>query len=82
MAKAIALLSGGLDSTLAILTVLKQGIEVKAIKFQTPFDCDASSLNDLLSLGKRFGFDTEICNPGEKFLSIALKKTAKTSMRG
>ena len=70
MAKAIALLSGGLDSTLAILTVLKQGIEVKAIKFQTPFDCDASSLKDLLSVGRRFGFDTEICNPGEKFLAI------------
>ena len=70
MAKAIALLSGGLDSTLAILTVLKQGIEVKAIKFQTPFDCDASSLKDLLSVGRRFGFETEICNSGEKFLAI------------
>lgn len=70
MAKAIALLSGGLDSTLAILAVLKQGIKVKAIKFQTPFDCDASSLNDLLSLGRRFGFDTEICSPDEKFLAI------------
>ncbi len=70
MAKAIALLSGGLDSTLAILTVLKQGIEVKAIKFQTPFDCDASSPKDLSSVGRRFGFDTEICNPGEKFLAM------------
>lgn len=68
--RAIALLSGGLDSTLAILTVLKQGIEVKAIKFQTPFDCDASSLNDSLSVGRRFGFDTDICTPGEKFLTI------------
>ncbi|MCX7914123.1 MAG: hypothetical protein N2511_06015 [Thermodesulfovibrionales bacterium] len=38
MSKAIALYSGGLDSTLAILTALKQGIEVKAVKFLTPFN--------------------------------------------
>jgi tRNA-uridine 2-sulfurtransferase len=70
MTKAIALLSGGLDSTLAILAVLKQGIGVNAIKFQTLFDCDVSPSNDLLSLGRRFGFETEICNTGEKFLAI------------
>ena len=40
MARAVALFSGGLDSSLAILTILKQGIEVKALKFLTPFDCD------------------------------------------
>ncbi|MBM4141020.1 MAG: hypothetical protein FJ242_05935, partial [Nitrospira sp.] len=35
--KAVALFSGGLDSILAILTMLKQGIEVKAITFMTHF---------------------------------------------
>jgi tRNA-specific 2-thiouridylase len=44
MAKAVALFSGGLDSTLAILTILKQGIDVKAIKFLTPFDCHVSDI--------------------------------------
>ncbi|MEW6416926.1 MAG: hypothetical protein AB1480_02260 [Nitrospirota bacterium] len=44
MAKAVALFSEGLDSTLAILTILKQGIEVNALKFQTPFDCDMSQI--------------------------------------
>lgn len=42
MPKAIALLSGGLDSTLAILTILRQGVEVNAIRFVTPFDCSIS----------------------------------------
>jgi tRNA-specific 2-thiouridylase len=45
MARAVALFSGGLDSTLAILTVIKQGVEVNALKFQTPFDCDTSHTN-------------------------------------
>lgn len=35
--KALALLSGGLDSTLAIRVVLDQGIEVEAVNFFTPF---------------------------------------------
>jgi tRNA U34 2-thiouridine synthase MnmA/TrmU len=35
--KAIALLSGGLDSTLAVKVILDQGIEVEALNFVTPF---------------------------------------------
>ena len=35
--KAIALISGGLDSTLAVALVKRQGIEVKAINFYTGF---------------------------------------------
>ncbi|MBI5418235.1 hypothetical protein HZA55_09895 [Candidatus Poribacteria bacterium] len=39
--KALALLSGGLDSTLAIKVLLDQGIEVEAINFISPFcTCD------------------------------------------
>ena len=71
--KAIALLSGGLDSTLAILAVLKQGIEVKAKKFRTPFDhavaCGASG-SDPVSLARRFFFDVELCNLGDRFLDV------------
>jgi len=44
MAKAVALLSGGLDSTLAILIVKNQGIEIEAIKFLTPFDVFVSQI--------------------------------------
>jgi len=39
MAKAVALFSGGLDSTLAIRIMLEQGIEVSAIQFSTYFGC-------------------------------------------
>lgn len=35
--KALALLSGGLDSTLAIRVMLDEGIEIEAINFLTPF---------------------------------------------
>lgn len=35
--KALVLLSGGLDSTLAAKLVLEQGIEVEAINFVSPF---------------------------------------------
>jgi hypothetical protein len=37
--KAAALLSGGLDSTLAVKILLEQGIEIEAINFQTMFGC-------------------------------------------
>ncbi|MCW3974666.1 MAG: 7-cyano-7-deazaguanine synthase [Candidatus Bathyarchaeota archaeon] len=35
--KALAMFSGGLDSTLAIKVMLEQGIEVEALSFTTPF---------------------------------------------
>lgn len=37
MAKALGLMSGGLDSTLAAMTLMRQGIEVTGISFVTPF---------------------------------------------
>jgi len=41
--KAVALLSGGLDSALAVRKILEQGIEVEALKFTSPFClCDRS----------------------------------------
>ena len=38
MAKAVALLSGGLDSILATRIILNQGIEVEAVHFSTVFN--------------------------------------------
>src|ERR1051326_3999524 len=37
--KGVALLSGGLDSTLAVKMMLEQGVEIEAIAIKTPF-CD------------------------------------------
>jgi len=40
--KCVALFSGGLDSSLAVLLMLKQNIEVTALMFLTHFGCDIS----------------------------------------
>jgi tRNA U34 2-thiouridine synthase MnmA/TrmU len=74
MTKAIALLSGGLDSTLAILAVLKQGIAVRALQFSTGFESDASKksmeLHDSKRTGEKFGFDVEVKALGQKFIEV------------
>jgi tRNA U34 2-thiouridine synthase MnmA/TrmU len=42
--KAIALMSGGLDSTLAVRLIVEQGIDVVALNFKSPFClCDGSN---------------------------------------
>jgi hypothetical protein len=75
--KAVALFSGGLDSTLSILIVLKQGVKVTALKFLTPFDHAApnSSLlhKELLSNAEKFGFDVKICEISNQFLEMVKK---------
>ncbi|MEW6162607.1 MAG: 7-cyano-7-deazaguanine synthase [Nitrospirota bacterium] len=69
--RAVALFSGGLDSTLAILTVLRQGIEVKALKFLTQFGCEAPACSkNIFSVAERFGFEVKIVNLSDKFLGI------------
>ncbi len=59
--KAIALLSGGLDSTLAVRMMLDQGIDVEALNFITPFcqcnrkgrGCEASRVADEFGIPHR-----------------------------
>lgn len=74
MSKAIALYSGGLDSTLAILTVLRQGIDVTAITFLTHFGCDISDKSscskDPFSAAEKFGFKVKLCHLADKFIEI------------
>ncbi|MCL5024791.1 MAG: 7-cyano-7-deazaguanine synthase [Nitrospirae bacterium] len=74
MAKAVALLSGGLDSTLAVLVLLRQGIEVTAVTFLTHFGCDISdssscSRNPFPAAGK-FGFEVKLCHLADGFVDI------------
>lgn len=72
--RAIALFSGGLDSTLAILLILRQRIEVTAITFLTHFGCDitdkSSCSKDPAPIASRFGFDMKLFHLGEKFIEI------------
>jgi tRNA U34 2-thiouridine synthase MnmA/TrmU len=72
--KAVALYSGGLDSTLAILIVLRQGIEVKAVTFLNHFGCDISDKSscskDPFSAAEKFGFEVKLCHLADKFIQI------------
>ena len=46
-AKAVALLSGGLDSNLAVRMMLDQGVEIEAVAIKTPFcdfDCERGAV--------------------------------------
>jgi tRNA-specific 2-thiouridylase len=73
-AKAVALYSGGLDSTLAILVMMRHGIEIKAIKFLTHFGCDigdsSSCGSDPYPASEQFGFEVKLSHLGQKFVDM------------
>lgn len=74
MSKAIALFSGGLDSTLAVLVAMRQGIEVTAVTFLTHFGCDISDKSscskDPFAASRKFGFEVKLCHLADKFIEI------------
>lgn len=74
MAKAIALFSGGLDSTLAILALLKQGVDVTAITFLNNFGCNigdkSSCSKDPFSSSIKFGFQVKLAHLSDSFIEI------------
>jgi tRNA U34 2-thiouridine synthase MnmA/TrmU len=73
-AKAVALYSGGLDSTLAILQMMKYGVDVEAITFMTHFGCDATDSSscgsDPFPAAQKFGFKVRLAHLGQKFIDI------------
>ena len=75
--KAIALFSGGLDSTLSVLTVLRHGVGVTALKFVTPFDHEiadtSSSFRNLFHTAEQFGFEVRIFELSDQFMEIVKK---------
>jgi len=73
LTKAIALLSGGLDSTLAIKVVMEEGIEVEALNFITIFcRCTAKGSSCLASqkAAQGFGIELRVINISEEFLDV------------
>ncbi|HBC47444.1 MAG TPA: hypothetical protein DCZ43_10390 [candidate division Zixibacteria bacterium] len=74
LVKAVALYSGGLDSTLAILQMMKYGVEVEAITFLTHFGCDATDKSscgsDPYPAAEKFGFKVKLAHLGQRFFDI------------
>jgi tRNA U34 2-thiouridine synthase MnmA/TrmU len=72
--KAIALLSGGLDSTLAVKLILDQGIEVEALNFVTPFcTCNRRGRCEAAHVAERFGIPLKIIPLTDEFFRVVRK---------
>ena len=72
--KALALLSGGLDSTLAVKVMLEQGIEVEALNFTSPF-CTCTGKNagcksEAVRVAEEFGIPIKVMNKGIEYLEV------------
>ena len=66
--KVLALLSGGLDSTLAVKIMLEQGLVVEAVNFTTPFClCDKCAID---SVSKKFQIKVHKVLLGQEFLDL------------
>ncbi|UCG92936.1 MAG: hypothetical protein JSV97_04315 [candidate division WOR-3 bacterium] len=72
MAKAIALLSGGLDSTLAVKMMLEQNIDVSALNFITPFcTCTKKGCkNHAKKLTDMFGIELKIIRLKNEYIDL------------
>ncbi|MDO8603338.1 MAG: 7-cyano-7-deazaguanine synthase [Candidatus Omnitrophota bacterium] len=70
--KAVALLSGGLDSTLAIKLMLDQGVEVHALNFLTVF-CNCTSKgcrHQATKVAEEFGVPIKVMNITEEYMEV------------
>ena len=71
--RAIALLSGGLDSTLAAKVVLEQGIELEALNFLTVF-CNCTNKGETCLASQKavesLGISLRVFNVSEEYLGI------------
>jgi tRNA U34 2-thiouridine synthase MnmA/TrmU len=72
--KALALLSGGLDSTLAIRVIQEQGVDVSALNFMTPF-CNCTNKgkgckSEAARVAKELDVPIRILNKGKDYLEV------------
>ena len=70
--KAIALFSGGLDSTLAMKLIIDQGIEVLAININTGFGSTTDRLEHMQSMCDQVGAELKIIDIQSAFLQEVL----------
>ncbi len=71
--KALALLSGGLDSTLAVKLILESGIDVEAINFVTPFCLCRKGGCGAVEAAKTFNIPLKIVTAGTEYLRVVRK---------
>ena len=69
--KAVGLLSGGLDSSIAAKLMLDQGIEVHALSISMPWGCGAPSR--VVKLAEKLGIPLKIIPLADDYLSILTK---------
>ncbi|NOQ30433.1 MAG: ATP-binding protein [Helicobacteraceae bacterium] len=70
--KALALFSGGLDSTLAMKLIIDQGIEVIAVNINTGFGSTRSRLEHMQNMCKQVGAKLRIIDIQSEFLQDVL----------
>lgn len=73
--RAISLLSGGLDSTIATKCIKEQGIDVIALNFKSPFClCNGKKQSGCkhmaVEMAKQIGVSIKVINLGEEYLEI------------
>jgi tRNA-specific 2-thiouridylase len=68
--KALGLLSGGLDSTLAVKLILERGIAVEAINFVTPFCLCKKGGCGAVEAAKTFNIPLKMVNAGIDYLKV------------
>src|ERR671920_447048 len=71
--KAVALLSGGLDSNLAVRMIKDQNIEVKAIAIKTPFcdfDCGKGCGHKVMEVASELDIDLKTIYLGKNYLTM------------
>ncbi len=73
--KAVALLSGGLDSMLAVKLMTTLGVDVTALTFMTHFGCSAgldggSCGHDPHKLAETTGFKVKLCHLGKDYIDM------------
>jgi tRNA U34 2-thiouridine synthase MnmA/TrmU len=68
--KALGLLSGGLDSTLAVKLILERGIEVEAINFVTPFCLCRKGGCGAAEAAKTFKIPLKMVSAGTDYLRV------------
>jgi tRNA-uridine 2-sulfurtransferase len=71
--KAVALLSGGLDSNLAVRMMLQQGIDIEAVAIKTPFcdfDCGKGCGHRVKEVADELGINLRTVYFGEEYLRM------------